>query len=491
MAKRQDNKGRSERKQIAPELGNLGVSVDFRSIYEDSLKELQFPHSLKTFDQMSKSSVVASVLSAVNTIAGQADFYVESYDQSDTHLSRKKFLEQCLFYDMKTSFNQVVKDSLTSTQYGFSILEKVFRERRYEEGSLYDDGRIGIKYLPLRSQKSIEEFKYDDMNRELQAVVQTLTSNGTRALNTLTKTAVNLPVDRILFFKVNPSSNYPHGRSPLADAYMSWRVLEELRGIETVSANRNLNGIPHLSCPSEIMDESSDDPEDRLRVTKLKQQMSRISTGEQAYIITPSDRYDQTEGASAQYDFKVVTGSSSHLTALGSIISRYKNEVFQAMCADILTIDDGQSASSSLTANKQTMFNMFVEARLREFIEVINNDLIPDLFARNGWDITKTPKLKYDRVEKLTVAEMAKAIQQLAATSTIPITPENTNYMAEVFGFPTRVPLDMSFEELTKLRGYELGMQSRSGDGLAKGASNGTSDSVATSDTNASNLNKS
>ena len=482
MATSQDKKG-----LVAPELGNLGVSVDFQSIYSDSLKELQFPYSLKTFDQMAKSSVVASVLSAVNTIAGQADFYLDSYDQSDTHLNRKKFVEQCLFYDMKTSFNQVVKDFLTATQYGFSILEKVFRERRYTEGSLYDDGKIGIKYLPLRSQKSIDNFKYDDMNRELQYVEQTLTSGN---LFPLTKTSVKLPADRILFFKVNCSSNHPQGRSPLADAYVSWRVLEELRGIETVSANRNLNGIPHLSCPSEIMDESSDDPEDRLRVTKLKQQMSRISTGEQAYIITPSDRYDQTEGASAQYDFKVVTGSSSHLTALGSIISRYKNEVFQAMCADILTIDDGQSASSSLTTNKQTMFNMFVEARLREFIEVINSDLIPDLFARNGWDITKTPKLKYDRVEKLTVAEMAKAIQQLSATSTIPITPENTNYMAEVFGFPTRVPLDMSFEDLTKLRGYDLGIQSRSGDGAAAGASNGTSTSVATADTNASNLNK-
>ena len=481
MATSQDKKG-----LVAPELGNLGVSVDFQSIYNDSLKELQFPYSLKTFDLMAQSSVISSVISAVNTIAGQADFYLDSYDQSDTHINRKKFLEQCLFYDMKTSFNQVVKDFLTSTQYGFSILEKVFRERRYSEGSLYDDGKIGIKYLPLRSQKSVDNFKYDDMNRELQYVEQTLTSGN---LFPLTKTSVKLPADRILFFKVNCSSNYPQGRSPLADAYVSWRVLEELRGIETVSANRNLNGIPHLSCPSEIMDESSDDPEDRLRVTKLKQQMSRISTGEQAYIITPSDRYDQTEGASAQYDFKVVTGSSSHLTALGSIISRYKNEVFQAMCADILTIDDGQSASSSLTTNKQTMFNMFVEARLREFIEVINSDLIPDLFARNGWDITKTPKLKYDRVEKLTVAEMAKAVQQLSATQTIPITAENTNYMAEVFGFPTRVPLDISFDDLIKLRGYGLDQQSRSGDG-AKTAGEGTAKSPSGLDTNANNLNK-
>ena len=490
MAVSQDKKG-----LVSPELGNLGVSVDFQSIYEDSLRELKFPYSLKTYDQMAKSSVVASVLSAVNTIAEQADFYLEAYDQSATHLNRTKFLEQCLFLDMKTPFSHVVKDFLTSAQYGFSILEKVFRERRYSEGSLYDDGRIGIKYLPLRAQKSITNFEYDEMGRELKSVEQTFLTNPNNSTNNILNSKLNsvtkkLPADRILFFKVNSSSIYPHGRSPLADAYMSWRVLEELRGIETVSANRNLNGIPHLSCPSEIMDEGSEDPEDQARVFKLKQQMSRISTGEQAYIITPSDRYDQTEGASAQYDFKVVTGSSSHLTALGSIISRYKNEVFQAMCADILTIDDGQSASSSLTSNKQTMFNMFVEARLREFVEVINNDLIPDLFNRNGWDVTKLPKLKYDRVEKLTVAEMAKAVQQLSATQTIPITAENTNYMAEIFGFPTRVPLDIEFDELIKLRGYGLDIQSRSGDGMAKGSGNGTSDSVATADTNASNLNK-
>ena len=177
---------------------------------------------------MAKSSVVASVLSAVNTIAGQADFYLDSYDQTDTHLGRKKFVEQCFFYDMKTSFNQVVKDFLTSTQYGFSILEKVFRERRYSEGSLYDDGKIGIKYLPLRSQKSIDEFKYDDMNRELQSVVQTITSNGTLDLRSLKSATVDLPADRILFFRVNPSSNYPQGRSPLSIPLSSSSTLQDI-----------------------------------------------------------------------------------------------------------------------------------------------------------------------------------------------------------------------------------------------------------------------
>ena len=202
MAVSQDKKG-----LVSPELGNLGVSVDFQSIYEDSLRELKFPYSLKTYDQMAKSSVVASVLSAVNTIAEQADFYLEAYDQSATHLNRTKFLEQCLFLDMKTPFSHVVKDFLTSAQYGFSILEKVFRERRYSEGSLYDDGRIGIKYLPLRAQKSITNFEYDEMGRELKSVEQTFLTNSTNnilnsKLNSVTK---KLPADRILFFKVNSS----------------------------------------------------------------------------------------------------------------------------------------------------------------------------------------------------------------------------------------------------------------------------------------------
>ena len=48
----------------------------------------------------------------------------------------------------------------------------------------------------------------------------------------------------------------------------------------------------------------------------------------------------------------------------------------------------------------------------------------------------------------------------------------------------------MSFEDLTKLRGYDLGIQSRSGDG-AKTAGEGTATSPSGLDTNANNLNKS
>ena len=58
-----------------------------------------------------------------------------------------------------------------------------------------------------------------------------------------------------------------------------------------------------------------------------------------------------------------------------------------------------------------------------------------------------------------------------------------------MFRFPTRAPLEVSFEDLTKIRGYGLDIQSRSGDG-DKTAGEGTAKSPSGLDTNASNLNK-
>lgn len=476
-----------DRSAVKPELGNIGVDINYRSLMRYMNRDLSFPYCMKTYDEMARSSVIASTLAAVNTIASQVDFYIESYDETDTHRNRAQFLEEALFKDMEYPFNQVVRDALTDVKYGFSVLEKVYRFRRKEDGSKFNDGRIGIKYLPLRDQRSIAQFKYDDSNRYLTKVIQDRVG-----VKNAQSSQVEIDPNRVLIFRVNPTTNAPYGNAPLADAYRSWKILEKLKDIETTSTNRNLNGIPLLKVPSELMDADSDDPEEKAKIASMRGNMSRVSTGEQSYVILPSDKYTQDDGGGNQYDFTVVTGSSSHLTALNQTINRYNSEVFQAMCADILIMDNGQGGgSTSLTANKQTMLYMFVQARLLEFIDVINNDLIPDLWRANLWDMTKCPKLKFKRVEKISVAELAKAIQQLAATNTFPITVENTNYISELFGFPTRLDPTTTRDELVDILGFNLDMQSRAGDGSKRGTvGNGTAKSVSGQDNNANNLNK-
>ena len=61
----------------------------------------------------------------------------------------------------------------------------------------------------------------------------------------------------------------------------------------------------------------------------------------------------------------------------------------------------------------------------------------------------------------------------------------------EVFGFPYRADNNMSFEELTKLLGHDLDMQSKSGAGMAIGTTgDGTSKKLSGADKNANNLDK-
>lgn len=474
---------------VSPEIGNLGVSINFDEMFNHAERDLMFPNSVRTFDDMARtSSVISATLAAVNTIASQVSFMVDPFDQSTTHKDRATFLEQCLFEDMETPFDHAVRDALTMTKYGFSVLEKVYRFRRRNRGSKYKDGRVGIKYLPIRAQHSIEKFEYDDGNRKLVKIYQKRI--GVKSRNVQLNN-IEIAANRALVFRVNPTGLHPYGQSPLADAFKPCKILNKLQDIEATSANRNLNGIPHLSAPSEVLEEDEDDPESIKRVRKMKAGLSAISSGEQSYILTASDRYTQDEGGAGMYDFKLVTGSSSHLTALSGIITRYNDETFQTLCADVLTLDDRKGGSTSLTSNKQTMLNMFVEARLKEFLDVINKDLIPDLWRKNGWDDTKCPKLKHGRIEKVALETLAKAVQQLMATNSIPITVENINYIMEIFGFPTRIPDGTSQEELHKLLGFGLEMQSRSGDGMKKGTvGDGTAKNSTGKDRNANNLSK-
>ncbi|WP_440136592.1 phage portal protein family protein, partial [Escherichia coli] len=115
----------------------------------------------------------------------------------------------------ETPFNHVVRDALTMTKYGFSILEKVYRFRRKKKGSKFNDGKVGIKYLPIRAQRSIRKFIYDEGNRTLLKVEQV--PYGVRRVN-LSTNPVYMDRDRILLFRVNPKGLSPYGNSPLADA---------------------------------------------------------------------------------------------------------------------------------------------------------------------------------------------------------------------------------------------------------------------------------
>jgi hypothetical protein len=474
----------------------LGVRVAQSSIYDydyflfDKNKDLTFPYSVKTYEEMTKDAILAAALSAVQTIAVRVPRFIEAYDETPTHKKRAEFVEQCLGIekdnnDMTHSFDDFLREVLSLNTFGFASHEKVFRIRRGKYGSKFDDGKVGIKRLPLRPQSTIEGFEYDDEGREMTGVVQRQSTARTTALRKKALSSgvkfngtITIPRGSILHFTTGSGDGKAEGVSPLSYVNSTWRDYQRYKDLEGIAASKNLNGLPVIWMPSEYM---TDDPLDPLGKVyqELRDGVSKIAIGEQSSLVLPSDREDMTGQGGKLFDFTLMSASSSNITAITAIIERLKKEMLLCLFASEI--------SESTDSTKTSMLNMLVENRIKEVFTVLNNDLIPHLFRLNGWDATKTPSIKYGKLRDIPFESFAKAMQQVKATKLIPVTPENINYISEELGLPYRVDSSISPEDLDTLLGVEKEDESGAGEGLAT-EGEGTSKTPSEKDESANNV---
>lgn len=475
----------------------LGLKVSPSSIYDYDYflfgedKDLKFPYSVQTYDEMSKDTILAAALSAVETIAVRVPRYIEPYNESPMHKNRAEFVDECLGIskdnnDMTHSFNEFLVDCLSKNKFGFSIHEKVFRIRRAKYGSKFDDGKVGIKRLPIRPQTTIERFEYDSEGRELTGVIQKQSEARTLALAKRAATKqvkfngeVTIPRDNFLHFTTGGGNGRAEGVSPLSFVHKTWRDYQRYKDLEGIAASKNLNGLPVIWMPSEYM---TDDPNDPLSdtYTTLRDGVSKIAIGEQSSLVLPSDREDATGQGGKLFDFTLMSASSSNITAITSIIERLKKEML--LCLFASEIDD------SIDGTKTSMLSMLVENRIKEIFTVLNNDLIPHLFRLNGWDETQVPRIRYGKLREIPFESFAKAIQQTKAVKAIPVTAKNINYISEELGLPDRVDENISAKDLDKILGVEDDLPTGAAEGYETGSGNGTAKEPSSSDNSADNL---
>ena len=475
---------------LPKELGVKQSSIlDYDYCLFDQNKDLQFPYSVQTFKEMRKNITIASALNAVQVIALRVPRFIEPYNQTPTHLKRAEFLNECLGItqdnnDMTHSFDDFLREALSMNTYGFSIHEKVYRYRLEKYGSKYDDGKVGIKRLPIRPQESIEEFKYDEEGRELESVIQKQSKARTTALFKsmgLKDGLIKIPRSNFMLFRADCEDGKAEGVSPLSYSYDTWRDLQRFKDLEAISASKNLNGLPVLYMPANYMIDDPSDDASKVYQT-LKDGMSKIAIGQQSHIMLPSDREQETGQGGKLFEVDLLTASSSNITSISAIIEKLEKSLLQCLFASEIY------GAENMDSTKTSMLSMLVENRIKEIFTVINNDLIPELFHLNGWDKTKTPKLRYGKLREIPFSDFAKAMQQVKATKLIAVTAENINYIAEQLGLPYRINADATKEELDEILGTFDQDQSRSGDGLAKSSGNGTSDNVSEIDNSANNL---
>lgn len=457
------------------ETGYTGLLTLSGSVMEECSHELRWPEAINTYKRMAKDGAIAPALELVEMMIARVPWTVKIPEGYEEQLKDKaNFVRQCI-NDMEEDFQSFIKQVVSYNRYGFSVHEKVYRIRLKENGSKYNDGLVGIKKLPIRSQDSIERWYWKNSGRELAGCVQSVITPGIESsngwdfavTNSTPRTLKKIPRKKFLLFRNNPLKDAPCGTSPLNGAWQAWKYKQAYQESEAIAVAQDSNGFKVLYIPPEYM--TTDASEDKKEAfEEYKKILSNMHQAKQSGVILPL-LMDQDGNKMFELTFESITGQKSYDT--NAIINRYTSEILTALFADFLSLGSNGSGSFSLAESKISVVEMAIQSKLDEIKSQLNHDLIKQLFELNGWDTDVMPYMQYGKIGQESLDEIGKFVQRVSAVSMMPKTPEVINWMLKQADIPYQVDANMSMEELNELL---TPMTSASGSGMVEGLNAGT-----------------
>lgn len=219
-------------------------------------------------------------------------------------------------------------------------------------------------------------------------------------------------------------------------------------------------------------------PEEKAIYEYYQALIRNIHSNEQAGIVMPMAYDPESRNPLFKFELLSVTGTKGYDT--GTIIDRYDNKMLMSFYADLLKMGQEKVGSFSLAGAKTNILAMAIEHRLQEIKTVLDTDLIPQLFALNGWDDERLPKMKYDDLDEADLDEFSKAVQRIFSVNAVEFDRDVADNIRTKMGWKPKGPEQPIQEEEL------LNNRSRSGDGGAT-PGEGTSTSPAGKDVVASN----
>ena len=466
-----------ERFQLG-EVGYTGLSL-FDGITNDELyRELSWPNSIKTYKQMSYHSSVNSCFSLYDNIISKVTWRVVPPEEAtEEEKLQSKFINECL-EDMETPLRQVIKDALSSNIYGFAIQEKVYRRRLKSKGSMFDDGKIGIKKIALRNQETMEKFIFTEDGNEVIGVKQNLSAVAGNRYG-VNKNEVVLPRHKYIHVTTGRNREDPFGKSPLRDVYLAWRYLTVIEELEASGTAKDLSGMPVLRIPAQYMAADAS-PEQKAIYEGFKNIVRNVQMNSQSGIVLPSDVNPETRAALFNFELLSAQGNGKSFDT-EKIKQYYQNQIYVGLSADLLILGNNGVGSFALGQLKSSLTGSAIESMLDNIVESFNRDLIRQLYELNGWDVSRACKLDYNDLHSADLETLSKYWQRVASVGLVEKDRAVLNSIRASAG------IDILPEDMEPQQDLITPATSRAGDGMAKGSGNGTSDSVASTDTSSMN----
>lgn len=455
------------------EQGVLGLVVRNRRIIEEAQAAFRYPAFIQTVQEMRNNPTVGSAMNVYRMLISRVTWdFNPPVDASPTDIARANAVKS-MMDDMEHSWGTFIESVVPYLEYGFGINEKVLRRRLTRNGSKYNDGLVGIRKLPTRSQETIQEWRFSDDGANLVAVAQSLRNleNGYRFQSrTNDHGFLEMDRDKFLLFSASSTKGNPQGNSIFKTIYLAFKQMTVLQEQELVGIAKDVQGMLKIGLPPQYLSPDAS-PSDKAVADAFKQIIDNYNAGTQRGLLVPVVNDPDTKLPMFTYDLMDAKGLAKYDTE--AVIKRLQGDILSALSVDILKL--GENAGSfSLADAKTSVLTLAIDYRLKEIKEVLNSDLRRTLYTINGWSTERMGEFVYSDIEEVSLEEFSKAIQRVASTSMIEVDRAVLNRIRSVL----KMPLKPDDEPVDKeaLSATLTGQITSAGDGMAVGTTgDGTS----------------
>lgn len=407
------------RAEFGVEQGKSGLNRWGGVISEEFLQELQGRRGIAVYREMSENDdIVGAALYACEMMLRQVSWDILPCSDSEMDLKAKDFVYSCL-HDMEGTWTDFISEVLSFLTYGWSYHEIVYKRRmglKNGVGSAFEDGLIGWKKLPIRSQDTLWEWVYQ--GEELVGMLQSAPPDYEPIL---------IPLEKALHFKTKLRKGNPEGRSILRNAYRSWYFKRRIQEMEGIGMERDLAGLPFLQAPEGANIWGEDYAQERAMAEQIVQNI----------------RNDSTSGVLLPFGWtlELLSSGGKKQFDTNAIIQRYDNRIAMTMMADFVLLGHEQVGSFALSSDKTQMFSLALGTFLDIICQVFNAQAIPRLMELNASafsGISGFPTLVHGDLETQNLGELGSFIQNMASVGAISLDSSLEDYLRRVASLPEK-----------------------------------------------------
>jgi len=416
------------------ELGLTGLKRTSGYVDEEFLPQLRGRKAVQVFKEMSENdAIVGSLLYSVQMLLREVEWRVEGSGQDERDVLAAQFLESCMD-DMSHTWDDLIVEILSCLTYGWTWHEIVYKKRD-GEGSKYDDGLIGWRKIPIRSQETLLRWAFDEQGG-IKAMVQLAPPHY--------KTVV-IPIEKSLLFRTSLSKGNPEGRSLLRNSYRSWYFKKRAEEIEAIGMERDLAGMPVGKLPAEYFDAPAGSKQEKM--LKAFQKMVRsVRRDEQEGILLPNS-FDQ-DTKQPLFDFQLLSSSGGRQFDTNAIIQRLEQRILMTVMADFIMVGHQSTGSYALHTDKTGLFRASINSIAMAIADVFNRHAVPRLFEINGIKVNELPKIVPNDVDPPDLTQLSQFMGQMASVgmSWFP-DPELEKFLRSAARLPDMSPEQESIRE--------------------------------------------